>query len=62
MMAATFLARPSQILNLDDPYEAWCLDEAVCDYLARLRAGQRLRPPKTADNRALIEALQRSGV
>ncbi len=60
-MAATYAARPSGIVKLDDPYEAWCLDEAVCEYLARLRAGQRLKPPKPADNRALIGALGRCG-
>jgi hypothetical protein len=57
-MAAAFHVAPSSLLKLSDPYEAYCLDEAVCDYIARLSAGQKLRPLKTNDNQALIEAME----
>ena len=57
-MATAYHAPPSRLIGLEDPYEAYCLDEAVCDYIARLRGGEKLRPPKAPDNRALIEAME----
>jgi len=57
-MAAAFGARPSQLAGIRDPYWAYCLDEAVLDYMARLKDGQKLKPPKAADSRRLIEALE----
>lgn len=57
-MASAYAAAPSKLIGLEDPYEAYCLDEAICDYMARLRGGQALRPAKTPDNRALIEAME----
>lgn len=57
-MAETYAAPPSKLIGLDDPYAAYCLDEAICDYMARLRSGQTLRPAKSPDNRALIEAIE----
>ena len=57
-MASAYAVAPSKLIGLDDPYEAYCLDEAICDYMARLRGGQALRPAKTPDNRALIEAME----
>jgi hypothetical protein len=57
-MSAAYGTAPSKLVWLDDPYEAFCLDEAICDYTARLRGGQALRPAKSPDNRALIEAME----
>ena len=57
-MAAAYAMPPSRLVGLDDPYEAFCLDEAICDYMARLKGGQALRPAKSPDNRALIEAME----
>ena len=57
-MASAFAAPPSKLIGLDDPYEAYCLDEAVCDYMTRLASGQKLRPAKAPGNRALIEAME----
>ncbi len=57
-MATAFGARPSSLAGIRDPYWAYCLDEAVLDYMARLKEGQRLKPPKAADNRKLIDALE----
>ncbi len=57
-MATAYAIPPSRLIGLDDPYEAFCLDEAICDYMARLRGGQALRPAKSPNNRALIEAME----
>lgn len=46
MLAETYRTPPSQLLRIEDTYAAWCLDEAVADYIARLREGQR---PRAAD-------------
>jgi len=46
------------MIGLEDPYEAYCLDEALCEYIARIEAGQTLRPPRAADNRKLIDAMK----
>ena len=57
-MAAAYGQTPSKLAGLDDPYEAYCLDEAILDYRTRLEGGQKLRPPRAPDNRALIEAME----
>jgi len=57
-MAAAFHQTPSRLIGLEDPYEAYCLDEAICDYMARMHGGQKLRPPRAAGNHALIEAME----
>ena len=57
-MATAYAAPPSRLIGLDDPYAAYCLDEAICDYMARLREGQKLRPMKAPNNRALIDAME----
>jgi hypothetical protein len=31
-MSRKFHCRPSQLLSIDDPYSAWCLDEAVYQF------------------------------
>ena len=56
-MAMLYKVRPSSLLAIDDPYAAWCLDEAIAEYTLRLRAGHKLRPPETADNQALIRKM-----
>ena len=56
-MAAAYRARPSGLIGLKSGYAAYCLDEAVADYIGRLQAGQKLRPPKAADNRELIDKM-----
>lgn len=40
-MATQWRTRPSEILQIDDLYEAWCVDEAIADYAARLRRGEK---------------------
>ena len=57
-MAAAYRARPSSLAGVRDPYAAYCLDEAVCEYAGRLRSGQALRPAARADNRELIETMK----
>jgi hypothetical protein len=45
-------------MGMDDPYQAYCLDEAIAQYIGRIRSGQTPRPAKAQDNRALIEAMK----
>lgn len=56
-MAQTYQTPPSRLAGIDDPYAAYCLDEAIADYIGRLRDKQRLRPPKRDNNADLIRAL-----
>ena len=56
-MAQTYQTPPSRLTGITDPYAAYCLDEAVADYIGRVWDKQRLRPPKKTDNRDLIKAL-----
>lgn len=58
-MAQLYKARPSQLAGIDDPYAAWCLDEAITEYTMRRRGKQRLKPPETTDNAALIAKMAR---
>lgn len=44
-MAQLYKTRPSRLLTIDDPYEAWCLDEAIADYTGRIRTGSEPRAP-----------------
>ena len=53
-MAQTYNTAPSRLAALEDPYAAYCLDEAIADYIGRIRAKQKLRPPKSTDNTELI--------
>ncbi len=57
-MARTYRVRPSQLVALENPYEAYCLDEALCEYIARIENGQALRPTRAGDNRELIETMK----
>ena len=44
MTAMQWRTRPSAILQIDDLYEAWCVDEAIADYAARIRRGEKPVP------------------
>lgn len=56
-MARLYQTPPSRLAGIDDPYAAYCLDEAIADYIGRIDAKQRLKPPKTDNNRELIAAM-----
>jgi len=56
-MAQLYQTPPSKLTGIEDSYEAYCLDEAIADYIGRIREKQRLKPPKTTDNRKLIEEM-----
>jgi hypothetical protein len=49
--------RAAELWGIEDPYEAWCADEAIAYVIARLRNGDALAIPKTSDNRALLKQL-----
>jgi len=57
--------RPSEILGLDDPYAAYCLDEAVLYILCRIeedglpRSLERMTEPDS--NRQMVEKLKDTG-
>lgn len=40
-MARRFRSRPSEILHIEDGYEAYCFDEACCWMLGQLEEGKR---------------------
>lgn len=56
-MARLYKTPPSRLLQIPDPYAAWCLDEAIAYLLLRLQNGDKLRPKKTTDNRQLLREL-----
>ncbi len=57
-MAAALQCRPSALAGINDPYEAWCLDEAVCQIIAARRSKRRLKPRhKGQGNTELIRQL-----
>jgi len=56
-MARAYNTPPSHLMGIDDPYAAYCLDEAIADYIGRIGAGEKLRPPKTTDNSELIRSM-----
>ena len=58
-MSRLYRQPPSQLLHLTDPYQAWCLDEAIAHLRLRLERKDRLRPPKATNNR---ETLKRLGI
>ena len=60
-MSQILNARPSSLLNIEDDYSAWCLDQAVMMIIISLREKRKLKPKQTGnDNRALIEKIQNS--
>ena len=44
-------------MQIHDAYAAWCLDEAIAYLLLRIQNGDKLRPKKTKDNRALLKEM-----
>lgn len=56
-MSQALKARPSEIVFLEDPFEAFCLDEAATVYLQYIRMGRRLAHRETNDNTELIAQL-----
>lgn len=49
--------RPSEILQIEHPYDAWCLDEAIWLLSQKLKNGERLKVKKTNDNTRLLKEL-----
>lgn len=39
-MADTYHCRPSNLIDVTDPYEAYCFDEACVFILSKLRSGE----------------------
>jgi len=56
-MAQLYHARPSSLAGIEDPYLAYCLDEAVAHYIGRIKLKHKLRPPKTKDNSELLRKM-----
>lgn len=56
-MAQTYNTPPSRLAAIKDPYVAYCLDEAIADYIGRIHAKQKLRPPRSTDNTELIRRM-----
>jgi len=56
-MVRLYQTFPSRLLQIPDPYAAWCLDEAVAYLMMRLHNGDKLRPKRTKDNRRLLEEM-----
>lgn len=50
-MALMYRVRPSSLMAIDDPYTAWCLDEAVAEYALRIDHGETPRPEPGADDK-----------
>lgn len=42
--------RPSEILNIDDSYVAFCLDEAIDEFISRLENKERPRFNQDKEN------------
>ena len=61
-MALKYRVRPSALLNEEDPYTAWCIDEAVDCYDERIRHGETPRPEgadeKPKNNLELIRRIR----
>lgn len=50
-------------MQIDDVYEAYCLDAAIAEYIRRMKNGERPREKmeKTGDNHALIARIRGEG-
>ena len=46
-MSQTYRSRPSELLHIDDPYTAYCIDEAVFVYHALLHIKENKEAQKT---------------
>lgn len=49
-MARIYKLRPSQILNIENDYDAFCFDEA-CDYILSELSKEKSRTPKWEDEK-----------
>ncbi|WP_065080061.1 hypothetical protein [Clostridium coskatii] len=47
-MARTYKIRPSQILNIENSYDAFCFDEA-CSYILSELSAEKPKTPKWKD-------------
>ena len=56
-MARCMQIRPSELLQVTDAYEAWCLDEAIWLLGQKMQRGDRLALPKSSDNSELLKKL-----
>lgn len=58
--ARAWRVRPSELLDLrDDPYAAYCLDEACAYALTRILAGDS---PRTGSNQSVIERMKKGNL
>ncbi len=62
-MARRYRKPPSDLIGIDDPYTAWCLDEALSYVIYQMERGKRARLPKGSNgaprtNADLIEVLK----
>ena len=60
-MAQQFSVRPSSLLNLSDPYEAYCLDEAAAWLLAQKEPPDYGSKRRLNGNSKLMAALEKAG-
>ena len=60
-MAKQFSVRPSSLLNLSDPYEAYCLDEAAAWLLAQKEPPDYGNKRRLNGNSKLMAALEKAG-
>ena len=56
-MSLSMQVRPSELMEISHPYDAWCFDEAIWLLGQKLRRGEQLVAPKTKDNSALLKKL-----
>lgn len=54
-MVELYKKKPSNLLNIDDPYVAYCIDEAIAEYIFNIRDGKK---PRTKANKQKNSGLQ----
>ena len=54
-MVEFYKKNPSQLLSIDDPYIAYCLDEAIAEYVFNIQQGKK---PRTKANKEKNSGLQ----
>ena len=50
-MSERYRVRPSEIMNVEDEYTAYCLDEACVYISSKIKAGQERKKPEAAAGR-----------
>lgn len=60
-MAQLMGCRASSLMAIEDPYVAYCLDEAAATILGALKQGRKLKPKKTKNNTDLLKQIQKAG-